>query len=346
MKLRIVDIIVAFLLVFILINNLTNREKETTEALDSVKEYLVDVEKKGKKTVVILVTGTTYINEEPLEFIDRKLLEITKRELGRANYTIITLSTPCAVRCLDDYTRLGILIKNLEPTAVIYKGIHTDFGTETLNSIITKANVPIFTFGSEVVLDYELYVGPDNFKIGEAIVEGLKDKIKEGDEAIYIETVSKLNNDKLDNGFERIDTARKGLSLLGVKEKKTIATLWSKGQTYEEILNILKKGEVEYIIAPSVETAEGAILAIEKVGYSTKDIKVIGVDLTERSIELIKNNRLYGVVSQELSIQGLELADAIISSYKGEKSKRLYASKLITLDNLDEYMLSNNNYKW
>ena len=279
-------------------------------------------------------------------FIDAKPLEVAKRELKRAGYSIITLSTPCSIRCIGEYTKLGLLILELNPDAVIYKGIQSDFGTDTLNDIVTKGNIPIFSFGSEVLLDYTLYTGPDNIGMAKAVSKGLENEVKKGEKVVYIETITKLNNNVLDNGYQRIGAVQKELERLGLEEVESVATLWSKINTFEEIVRVLKtKGRVDYIIAPSIETAEGAANAVKSLGYT--NIKIIAMDFTERGVELLKEGSIYGLVSQELEKQGLALVTGITEGRLDLGTKKLFSSEtLITLKNLNQYEVTKGNYKW
>ena len=349
MKLSLTETILIILLIGSLLTrgSMDKSNELSSTNIDIVNEYLVNIKKKGKKKVIVLVSGTNYINKQPVRFIDRKFLEIVNRELNNANYTVITLTTPCSVRCINDYTRLSALISQLEPEAVIYKGIHSDNGTNILDITLKKANIPIYIFGTEIALDYTLYVGPNNEDIGKSVYEGLEKEIKEGDKAIYIETTTILNNNKLDNGFKRINEARKGLEKIGVETVETVSTLWSKARTYEEIYRVLNtKGRVNYIIAPSIETGEGAVKAIEDSGYSLDEIKVIAMDFTETGVKLLNEGKFYGLVSHNLSKQALTLVDSILMNEQIEKEKRLYSTELITLKNINNFKLGENIYKW
>lgn len=329
-------------------NMTKNTPSNSNPALESMKEYIVDVQKgKAGKTVVILLSGTTTKDGEAIKFVDRYPLEIAKRELERVGYSIITLNTPCSVRCLDEYKELGVLITELGADAVIFKGIHSDLGTDSLNNILQKFNIPIYSYGSEIVLDYALYTGPDNIAMGKAVANGLKDKVKEGDSAIYIETNTVLNKSNiLDNGYDRINSVRKELTKIGIKEAATIATMWSRTRTYEEISRILNNNkEIDYIIAPSIETGLGAAEAVERLNYP--NIKVIAMDFTEEGVKLLKEGKFYGLISQELSNQGIALADSIMAGDLPPKTKKLFSSDtLITLENLNDYKLTSKDYMW
>lgn len=348
MKLKEVTVAIG-LMVFTLINVSSNRavlnKKDTS--LDSLTEYLVDAEKGGNKTVVIVVSGTTYINGEPVLFVDAEPLKIAKKELKKAGYSIITLTTPCAIRCLNEYTKLGVLIVELNADAVIYKGIHSDFGTDSFNKILTTANIPIYSFGSEVILDYTLYTGPDNLGMAKAIANGLKNKIQGNETVVYIDTISKLNTNILDNGYQRIKAVKEELTALGLKEVETVTTLWSRARTFEEISRVLTKhGKVNYIIAPSIETGLGAAEAVEKLGLQD-EVKIIAMDFTEEGVRLLKEGKFYGLVGQGLTNQGLTIADSILMGLNSKGIKKLYSTDtVITMKNLDDYEITIGNYKW
>lgn len=319
-------------------------------SLKGLTKYLVEVDKPqnklSTKKVVLLVSAEAFVNGAPSAFVNAIPLQTAKRELTKSGYSVITLSTPCAIRCIDEYTELAVLITELNADAVIYKGIHSDFGTDILDSTLSKANIPIYTFGSEVAINYKLYTGPDNAGLAKAVKTSLEKEAEKGDKVIYIDTTYKFSGDVYDNGYQRIKAAKQYLTEIGLEEVETIHTFWNRARTFEEVTRVLKTEEVDYIIAPSIETALGASEALQLLGYN--NIKIIAMDFTKKGVELLKEGKLYGLVSQELEQQGFALALSIMENDNIlPKTKMLFSSDtIITLENLSNYEITKDVYKW
>jgi len=355
MKIKVIEIIVLVILAIIIARNIgihSSNQIASQIINESAQEYLIDIEKRGSKTVVLVLSGTAFIEKKATTFVEEHTINTLKGGLTKSGFTVITLATPCTIRCLDEYTQLGLIIANLKPAAVVYKGIHSDFGTDSFNNILKKASIPIYTFGTEPKIDYKLYTGPDNEGLGFNMANYLKGKGIKDKKVVYIRTIDVLNNNVLDNGYQRMNAIEKYLKEIGAIDAGSVYTLWNRGRTYDEIYRLLFNDEsVEYIVAPSVETAEGAIEAIEdlKKKYSTKEYKtkVVVLDFTPRSVELLLEGRLEAAISQEITQQALKIAD-VISSNKNIKSasKELFSTKVVTVDNLKDFELSPGNYLW
>lgn len=341
-------IIVGILFSFIyLIRPSDTKNNIDPKTLNLLEKYLINIDSQGEKIVIFIGTGPMYYKEEIINFYDKVPIEEFHRRLKEENYTVVTLASPCTKKCTDEYTQLALLINNIKPEALVFKGVHSDIGLENLNRIVKKEKIPLFLFGTELVIDYNLYVGPDNQQLGSKAAEGLKPLIKPNQKALYIETTRIGGEDKLDNGYERINKARVLLTKQGVKESKTIFTEWSEDKTYQQIYSFLQTGErVDYIIAPSVETARGAASALEALQIKTT--KIVCLDLTEEAVQLLQTDRIYAAVSQNLINQGFLVAESIINKKYNDtyKNKILTIGDFITKETLPDHLIQGNEYKW
>lgn len=345
MKLTTKDLSIC-LIIMLLFSLYYNKENNINTAKQAnVSKYINRILPGGKNSIVILHnSGKVDTQGDPIEFIDKIVIKEATKVLEQENYTLIYMALPCIgdIECYSKYFEIAELILDIKPSAVIFNSPSSGLNTDTLGQIFNEANIPLYTYQTENALNYKLYVGPNNENIGQNLAKGLKPYIKPKDKIIYVETVRLLNGDLLDNGYRRINAARELLNNYGAVEYKTIFTEWSKSKTYEEVLKLLlTEPNISYIVTPSAETAEGAILAVEQLKLQTK-VKVVSMDFTIKTLELINEERLEGTVSQQLKQQGRQLAHSIIQdknisqNFKG-KQKILFSSEYITKDNLSEF---------
>ena len=339
MKFTTTEIILGILTATLTINILlgSGKTSKTTPATTLfLQEDIQRVAAGGDKVVVLFSSGAFYKADksgQEIYFRDKVLLRSIEAKLERRGYTFVSVNTPCLAngsRCLEDFNRLALGIVNLNPEAVIYKGIDSGLGTSAFSNIMNEHNIPIYTLGTEVVLDSKVYVGPDNVGLGVEAFKGIEPLIEPGQSAIYVETVRLSNGDPLENGFPRINSARNLMSAAGIETKATIFTNWSKSQTYSELLRVLDK-PVDYIIVPSTETAEGAVQALTTLGHT--DTKIIALDFTLKISELLKEGSIYGAVPQNF----LEQADQIVNSIEKDvvTGKKLFVGEFITKEKLE-----------
>lgn len=347
-------VLILFLIIPYSAHRLSSKEIDK-EQVALIKKYVTKLETNGKNSIVILHNSGRVDREgNPIEFIDKVVIEAASNILAQNNYTLIYMSLPCIgdLECYNKYFEIGKLVIDLKPKAIIFNSPSSGLNTDTLGALFDQADIPLYVYQTESNLNYKQYTGPNNVKIGETVALGLKPKIKPKDKIVYVETVRLINGDTFDNGFPRINAARNLLTSYGAIEYKTIFTEWSKSKTYEEVVSILTKDkDIKYIITPSFETAEGAILAVEKLNLS-KSTKVICMDFTLKVAKLLEEGRLEGTVSQELIKQGEAIANSIIMDNKlkdknyNEKRQKLFNSAYITKQNLDSYKDQKNIYKW
>lgn len=301
----------------------------------------------GKDLVVIFTSGSMYNTQgELLYFRDKILLSVLESKLKSEGYSIAILNTTCLAgnpNCIQEFADLAKAIVELDTKHIIYKGIDSGLAGEQFNLIIEDADIPLYTVGTPVNINTRTYIGPDNEGLGRVAFEGLKDLIQQGESAIYLETVRISNNEvrdlasvKNDNGFERIDSIRSKMTQAGVREQKTLFTQWSESKTYSDLIEEMRvNGVPDYIIAPSTETAKGAVAAVELLGVEDS-VKIVALDYTVEVKNLIKKEKLYAGVSQSFIRQALYLVELINKNKESSNKKRLFVGEFITLDKILE----------
>lgn len=343
MKVSYGQALTGIVIILFLNNKLINKPTKISNNLLFIQQYIKRVNPGGKKLVVIFSSGLVYDSKgEELYFGDKIFLNKIQELFTKKEYSVIVINTPCLAngsKCLEDFNRIALGIAELNPALIIYKGVDSGLGPEAFGTIMQKEEIPIITIGTRVLINNQAYVGPNNKALGKKAYEGIKDIIKPNQKAIYIETVRLTNGDPLDNGYERIHSIRTLLTNSNVQEQKTLFTNWSKTETYDQLLKELKtNGPVDYIITPSQETAEGAVEAIKTTEYS--QIKIISLDFTNKTYELIKEEKLYAAVSQNFLSQAEVLSSNVEKKLEGE---HLFVGEFITKNKLTE---ENKNLFW
>lgn len=338
-------IFIAALLLIIIIQGNQMRKNETDPPINNnlveTANYIKRVQIGGSKRVVILGNGAVFNDDgEVTNFHDRAVIDPIRNKLHDEGYTVISIGLPCLEpECYSKFFSLANAIVDLEPEAVVFHAVSTGLNTDTLDKFFREANIPVFTFSRFLNIDFITHVGPDNMLLGKNLAEGLKDEIEKGDKILYVETVRLINGDVNDNGFERIEGARRLFNNYGAKEVETIFTFWSKTTTYEEVLKILKTDkEIDYIVTPSQGTAEGAINAVKKLELQD-DVKILCLDFNPTIRKLIESGEIYAAVGQQFYKQSSTLLTDILKNGDIEDTevRKQFASEIITRENLDDF---------
>lgn len=336
--------ILALLLIIIIQGNKIRKnqtEPPISNSLVETADYIKRVQVGGDKRVVILGNGPVFNNNgDVVAFHKKAIIDPLRNKLHDEGYTVISIGLPCLEpECYSKFFSLANAIVEMKPEAVVFHSVSTGLNTDTLDKFFREANISVFTFGRFLNIDFITHVGPDNILLGKNLAEGLKNEIREGDKILYVETVRLINGDVNDNGFPRIDAARRLFNSYGVEEVKTISTFWSKTTTYEEVLKILKTNkEIDYILTPSQETAEGAINAVKELKLQD-DVKILCMDFNPTIRKLIESGEIYATVGQQFYKQSSTLLTDILKNDDIEDTevKKQFASEIITRENLDNF---------
>lgn len=345
--------IITFLLfqLFILKPQL-ERENYTNSFIKASQEYIKKIDARGEKRVVIIGNGFIFDEEgEAFKFQNKAIINPLREKLAEQGYTVIIMSLPCLeAECYSHYYNLGMATVALNPEAVVYHTISSGLNTDTINSIFSTNNIPVYTYGKELPIQYKLYVGPDNKKLGTSLGKGMLPEVSQGEKALYIETVRLINGDAQDNGYDRINAIRNIFTNAGIEEVDTLFTFWSKTKTYEEINTVLaNNNDIDYIIVPSAETAEGAAEALNQRQLQN-DIKILVLDFNPKVVELFKKGFIYAAVSQQYYKQSSALAAGLILGINNNNeelnTKKKFASGIITQSNLQDFLDEEGNYRF
>jgi ABC-type sugar transport system substrate-binding protein len=313
------------------------RDATKIEEVSTLSPYVQYIEKEGPNIVVLFTSGAVYNTQNNfVSFLDSIIINRVTEKLTEEGYSIVTLNTPCLAgesSCMTEFSKIAIGILKLNPTAIIYKGVDSGLSLDAFNRIIQSEDIPIYSYGTEVALDYNLYTGPDNIGLGKKAFEGIESQVRPGDKAIYIETVRDVvTGESKDNGYPRINSIRNLMTKEGVEPALTIFSKWSEKITYDELITYFSSDkDIDYIIAPSQETALGAAIAIEESGV---DAKIIVLDYGPEVEELLLSNRIYAAVSQGLIEQANTLVAKTIDPKSVTPKKVLFAPNFITKDTL------------
>lgn len=346
-------ILIAFLGIQFILRSKVNSNQNviTNNFIEESKEYIRNIDLNGERTVVVLGNERMFDNEGKIvPYHNKAVIYPLIDKLVEEDYTVLTMALPCLEpRCNKDFFNLGQMIVELDPEAVVFHAISGGENTDILDDAFSKSEIPVFLFGRDLPINYELYVGPDNKDLGLNAVKEIKKTAKPEESVVYVETVRLINGDIGDNGFDRINPIKKELTALGLKEEATLFTFWSKTNTYNELVKIFRSGKrVDWIITPSLETAEGAVEAVKTTMPNYK-VKIVALDFNPEVRKLLETGQIEIVVGQELYKQSKAISNAIInkeSPYTNAKDLKLFASEPITRDNLNTFKNENNKYNY
>ena len=322
-----------------------NRPKKiSNEFVKTAQKYIKDVNVVGEKTVVIIGNGMVFNNKGEIKsYHNRAILEPLITNLNKEGYSTITMGLPCLeAKCYTDFFNLAEAVVSLNPDAVVLHASSAGLNTDILNDAFSENNLPIYLYGRQLPVDHKLYVGPDNRKLGRSVAEEIKNRANPNDRILYVETVRLINGDITDNGYDRIDEARRNLTKEGFKEVKTIFTFWSKTRTYEEVISLLNSGErIDWIITPSSETLKGAIEAVRIVELDYK-VNLAVLDFSPEIKDLLEEGLVDVAVSQQFNKQSKAIFEGITSSSSSNqinsRFKKEFASTAITKENLENFL--------
>lgn len=119
---------------------------------------------------------------------------------------------------------------------------------------------------------------------------------------------------------------------------------WKTDEALKLVENWLQTGtEINAIVANNDGMALGALKAVEDAKLLDK-IKIYGLDATPDALAAVKDGRMAATVSQSTTAQGATAMETVVKLVKGEKvdPEILVSFTLITIDNVGEYLLSNN----
>lgn len=345
MKFTPTEIVLFFCLAVLLLFNINPQTpvSPSFSNLSFLQDYIQKIIPAGDDVVILFTSGAVYNSERrPLYFTDSIYISAIEKELIDSNYTFISINTTCLAGnplCITEFTDLALAIAKLNPKAIIYKGIDSGIANENFKEIIESKGIPLYSYGTEVIINYEVYAGPDNIKLGELAFDAVKDNIQPSQTALYIETTRGLGSPetgKFDNGFPRINSIRNLMTNAGVETAGTLFTQWSEAKTYSGLLNYLQSNPTpDYIFTPSEGTTQGVVTALEAAGVQDQ-VTVVALDFTDKIKTLIEEDKIYAGVSQQMAGQVKYIVEQIKSDAKLAPHKKLFAGPYITKEILEE----------
>lgn len=343
MKFTSTEIVLFFCLIVLLFNiNSQVSVSPSFSNLSFLQDYIQKIIPAGENVVVLFSSGAVYNSErKPLYFTDITYISAIEKKLIDNNYTYISINTTCLAGnplCMTEFTDLALAIAKLNPKAIIYKGVDSGIGNVHFKEVIESKGIPVYSYGTEVIINYEVYAGPDNIKLGELAFDAVKDNIQPSQTALYIETIRGLPSPeagKFDNGFPRINSVRNLMKNAGVETAGTLFTQWSEAKTYSDLLNYLQSNPApDYIFTPSEETTQGVVTALEAAGVQDQ-VTVVALEFTDKIKTLIEEERIYAGVSQQMANQVTYIVEQIIADDKLKPHKKLFAGPYITKEVLE-----------
>lgn len=99
---------------------------------------------------------------------------------------------------------------------------------------------------------------------------------------------------------------------------------WDRHKAYLLAYDMIKQNEnLDVIYAHDSNMAMGAIEAVEQLGKSGK-IKVTGIGEGEEYLEAVRDNRLYGLITQSIPYEGEQSVRCAVAAARGEELRPWY----------------------
>jgi inositol transport system substrate-binding protein len=235
--------------------------------------------------------------------------------------------------------------------AVIVNPVDTS-ATEAMTAAAESAGVPLVYVNREPINvdqlpDNQAFVASNEIESGTlAAFEGcklLRAKGKAGGAKIYV-FMGELSNQAA------VQRTKDFHDILGIDMCNFIEIIdeqtanWSRDEAQDLMTNWLSSGEpFDAVFSNNDEMAIGAIQAMKASGISMDDVIVTGVDATQDALVAMEGGDLDVTVFQDAHGQGAGALDAALKLAKGEDvDQKVYIPfKLVTPDNIDEYLAKN-----
>jgi inositol transport system substrate-binding protein len=235
--------------------------------------------------------------------------------------------------------------------AVIVNPVDTS-ATEAMTAAAESAGVPLVYVNREPINvdslpDNQAFVASNEIESGTlAAFEGcklLRAKGKAGGAKIYVFMGELSNQAAVQRTKDFHDVIGMDMcSFIEIIDEQTAN--WSRDEAQDLMTNWLSSGEpFDAVFSNNDEMAIGAIQAMKASGVSMEDVIVTGVDATQDALVAMQGGDLDVTVFQDAHGQGSGALDAALKLAKGEDvDQKVYIPfKLVTPDNIDEYLAKN-----
>ncbi len=209
-------------------------------------------------------------------------------------------------------------LMNMKVSAILINIVDINKANQVIDKVKEK-DIPLIFFNREPLsldgiksYNKSLYVGTEACTAGNVqgkmIIDELQIKnITDRNKNKMVDYIL-LQGDEKDMSAQIIsECVMKTLDQNGVKLKYLASEYcnWERECAKEKIKVLLEnyKDDVDIVIANNDQMAIGAILALQEIGYNTKDIKnyipVVGIDGTQEAIKLVNEGVMMGTVIQD-----------------------------------------------
>ena len=196
-----------------------------------------------------------------------------------------------------------------------------------------EKNIPVFSIDEEI--DGIIYIGSNNYLIGEMAAAFMEKNLPEGAEVSVISGSANQNvHIQRTAGF--VDYIEKNSSL-------RIGTTMAAETQYRQAMNQAEKlfsrqPNTRGIFVTSAIMTLGVIEATEK---NFQSVRIVGVDTQNDAIMAVKSGSIDALISQDGHESG-RLAIEVVAAYLNEQPTQKYnfiSNELITADNAEHFLL-------
>ncbi len=216
--------------------------------------------------------------------------------------------------------------------------------TEPINKAIEKG-IPVVCYDCDAADSERLaYYGTINYKAGYMAGIGMTEQLSgTGKAAVMIGAKDAQNNIERLTGFEDAIKNESDIEIVCVESTDNLLN-----EAIAKVEKIFDEyPDINGIFASSGSDAQAAVQVMNERNIQTENIKIIGFDDDEKTMELIQNGSIAGTVVQNTRAMGYESVMHLYKALKGELpmekaengSDSIDTGVLfVTLDNADSYM--------
>ena len=190
-------------------------------------------------------------------------------------------------------------------------------------------NIPVFSIDEEI--DGIIYIGSNNYAVGEMAAKFMAENLPDGSEVSVISgSANQMAHIQRTAGF--VDYIEKN-SWLRIGETMAAETQYRQAMTQAEKL-LRRRPHTQGIFVTSAIMTLGVIEA-------TENLMIVGVDTQNDAIVAVKNGKIDALISQDGHESGklaIEVVAAYLNNLPTEKFNFI-ANELITADNAEQFLL-------
>lgn len=208
--------------------------------------------------------------------------------------------------------------------------------TRDYMAVAAEKNIPVFSVDTEMYYEDEVYIGSDNYQIGQLAGEEMDRLLGgQGKVAIMAGTLIQSPHYKRVKGFK--DYIGQNTEIEIVYEGEAYSRFLDAVYKTEELLK--EHPEVDGIFVSNATMTLGIVDRMELMGMDN-DIRIVGVDTQSDTLHMIQEGKISAMISQngyDITYKAIEVAYEYLNGKEFE-GNIIIENEIIRLENVDEFL--------